>query len=237
MGRRPIFRAALVPTAAVLRTGELQIAAYLEQVRARMEQLDSDVQAFVPEPDRWHRIRREVSALEARTRDGADRPALYGVAVGIKDCFRVDGLPTRAGSELPSELFGGSEASAVSTLRAAGAVILGKTAMDEFAYGEPTRTRNPHNLARTPGGSSSGSAAAVAAGTVSPGARDPNESVGDRPGRLLRCGGLQTQLRTPGDRWGGSLSALLRHGGDVHPGRRRDEPGCSHPDPGLAIDG
>jgi Asp-tRNA(Asn)/Glu-tRNA(Gln) amidotransferase A subunit family amidase len=118
----------------------------------------------VPEPDRWHRIRREVSALEARTRDGADRPALYGVAVGIKDCFRVDGLPTRAGSELPSELFGGSEASAVSTLRAAGAVILGKTAMDEFAYGEPARTRNPHNLAHTPGGSSSGSAAAVAAG-------------------------------------------------------------------------
>jgi len=89
---------------------------------------------------------------------------LYGVAVGIKDCFRVDGLPTRAGSELPSEVFQGSEASVVSSLRAAGAVILGKTAMDEFAYSEPASTRNPHHLAHTPGGSSSGSAAAVAAG-------------------------------------------------------------------------
>ncbi len=164
MDRQPVFRVALVPTVAALRTGDLQVTAYLEQVRTRVEQLDADVQAFVPEPDRWQRIRREVAALEARTRDGAARPALYGVPVGVKDCFRVDGLLTRAGSRLPPELFGGSEASAVTTLRAAGAVVLGKTAMDELAYAEPAATRNPHNLDHTPGGSSSGSAAAVAAG-------------------------------------------------------------------------
>jgi Asp-tRNA(Asn)/Glu-tRNA(Gln) amidotransferase A subunit family amidase len=164
MDRRQLFQAPLASTAAALRTGELQVAAYWDQVQARVEQLDPDLHAFVPEPGRWHRIRREVAAVEGWTRDTSDPPALYGVAVGIKDCFRVNGLPTRAGSELPSELFRGSEASVVTSLRAAGAVILGKTAMDEFAYSEPASTRNPHNLAHTPGGSSSGSAAAVAAG-------------------------------------------------------------------------
>jgi Asp-tRNA(Asn)/Glu-tRNA(Gln) amidotransferase A subunit family amidase len=161
---RPLFRASLAATAVDLRTGKLEVSVYLEQVRARMEQVDGDVQAFVPEADRWHRVQHEIAALAARTRAGAERPPLYGVAVGVKDCFRVDGLPTRAGSELPPELFAGREASAVTALRAAGAIILGKTAMDEFAYSEPAATRNPHNLAHTPGGSSSGSAAAVAAG-------------------------------------------------------------------------
>ena len=164
MSHRPLFRAPLIRTAAALGSGELHLTAYLEQVRARIEQIEPDVRAFVPEADRWQRLRREVAALEARTSDGADRPPLYGIAVGVKDCFRVDGLPTRAGSALPPALFDGPEASVVTAVRAAGAVILGKTAMDEFAYSEPAATRNPHNLDHTPGGSSSGSAAAVAAG-------------------------------------------------------------------------
>ena len=164
MGHQLLFSAPLAPTAAALRSGELQVAAHLEQVRARMEELDPDVQAFLPEPGRCQRIRREVDALVARSPDRDARPALFGIPVGVKDCYRVDGLPTRAGSELPADLFAGPEASAVTALRAAGAVILGKTEMDEFAYNEPAATRNPHNLDHTPGGSSSGSAAAVAAG-------------------------------------------------------------------------
>lgn len=164
MSRRPLLRAPLAATAADLRTGGLGVSAYLEQVRARMEQVDADVRAFLPEPDRWQRVGREVAAMEARTPAGAARPALYGVPVGVKDCIRVDGLSTRAGSDLPPELFAGREASVVTALREAGAIVLGKTAMDEFAYSEPPATRNPHNLAHTPGGSSSGSAAAVAAG-------------------------------------------------------------------------
>jgi Asp-tRNA(Asn)/Glu-tRNA(Gln) amidotransferase A subunit family amidase len=76
----------------------------------------------------------------------------------------VDGFVTRAGSQAPPELFAGPEAACVQQLRAAGALILGKTVTTEFAYFEPGPTRNPHNLAHTPGGSSSGSAAAVAAG-------------------------------------------------------------------------
>jgi Asp-tRNA(Asn)/Glu-tRNA(Gln) amidotransferase A subunit family amidase len=164
MDHLPLYQAPLAPMAAALRSGALAVSAYLRDIRARMDQVESEVHAFVPEPDRWDRVGREVAALETGAPDGTLRPALYGVAIGIKDCIRVDGLPTRAGSALPPGLFAGPEASAVAALRAAGAVVLGKTAMDEFAHSEPAPTRNPHNLAHTPGGSSSGSAAAVAAG-------------------------------------------------------------------------
>jgi Asp-tRNA(Asn)/Glu-tRNA(Gln) amidotransferase A subunit family amidase len=102
--------------------------------------------------------------LQARYPDSDSRPPLYGVLLGIKDLFCVDGFPTRAGSQLPAELFAGSEARCVSRLRDAGALIVGKTVSTEFAFFEPGPTRNPHNIEHTPGGSSSGSAAAVAAG-------------------------------------------------------------------------
>ncbi|MFC6652027.1 amidase [Paenibacillus rhizoplanae] len=84
--------------------------------------------------------------------------------VAIKDLLHVDGLPTRAGSQLSAELLAGAQGSLVTKLRALGAVIAGKTVTEEFAYNGPIATRNPHNLAHTPGGSSAGSAAAVAAG-------------------------------------------------------------------------
>jgi Asp-tRNA(Asn)/Glu-tRNA(Gln) amidotransferase A subunit family amidase len=84
--------------------------------------------------------------------------------VGVKDIFHVDGFVTRAGSEVPAELLQGTEAESVRRLKAAGALIMGKTVTTEFAYFAPGPTRNPHNLAHTPGGSSSGSAAAVAVG-------------------------------------------------------------------------
>jgi Asp-tRNA(Asn)/Glu-tRNA(Gln) amidotransferase A subunit family amidase len=76
----------------------------------------------------------------------------------------VEGLPTRVGSRLPASEFEGDESSIVTELKRAGAVVLGKTAMDEFAYCEPPPTKNPREPRRTPGGSSGGSAAAVAAG-------------------------------------------------------------------------
>src|SRR5262249_2824459 len=94
-------------------------------------------------------------------------PSLYGVLIGVKDIFRATGFPTRAGSRLPPELLAGDEASCVTLLKSRGALILGKTVTAEFAYIDPGPTRNPYNLDHTPGGSSSGSAAAVAAGYCS----------------------------------------------------------------------
>lgn len=84
--------------------------------------------------------------------------------MAVKDLYRVEGVPTGAGSRLPAWVFEGEESLVVKRLKQAGAVVLGKTAMDEFAYCEPPPTKNPHDRRRTPGGSSGGSAAAVASG-------------------------------------------------------------------------
>ena len=92
--------------------------------------------------------------------------ALAGVGFGVKDVIDVAGMPTRCGSPATSAEPARWDASCVAQLRAAGAVPVGKTVTAEFAYVSPGPTRNPHQASHTPGGSSSGSAAAVAAGMV-----------------------------------------------------------------------
>ena len=89
---------------------------------------------------------------------------LAGTTLGIKDIINIDGHLTECGSNLPSKLFSGPQASCVTKLLNAGAVFVGKTVTTEFAISDPGLTHNPRNLGHTPGGSSSGSAAAVAAG-------------------------------------------------------------------------
>jgi len=150
--------------ATALRSGQLDLRPYVEQLCHRVEEVDPLVQALLPEPGRRDRLLEEAEELRQRFPDPPARPPLFGILVGVKDIFRVDGFSTKAGSQLPAELFAGPEATVVTALRDAGALILGKTETTEFAYFEPGPTRNPHNLDHTPGGSSSGSAAAVAAG-------------------------------------------------------------------------
>lgn len=159
-----------------LRSGQSSFEQYLDGVLARVESCESRLQALLPEPAdaRRARIKAEYAALERRGEEteGASGSAgnralpLYGALVGVKDIFRVDGLPTRAGSKLPPEVFAGPQAESVNRLRSAGALVLAKTVSTEFAYFSPGPTRNPWNPRHTPGGSSSGSAAAVAAGYV-----------------------------------------------------------------------
>jgi Asp-tRNA(Asn)/Glu-tRNA(Gln) amidotransferase A subunit family amidase len=136
----------------------------IDALEARFAEREPAVQAFVPEDGRFERLRRELAELERRWPDERRRPPLFGVLVGVKDIFHVDGFKTRAGSRLPPSVLGGREAASVTALKNAGALILGKTVTTEFAYFAPGPTRNPRNLEHTPGGSSSGSAAAVAAG-------------------------------------------------------------------------
>ncbi len=133
---------------------------------ARIERADPAIHAFVAEPGRRDRVAEQAGMVRRRWADGTGRPPLYGLAAGVKDVFRVDGLPTRAGSQLPAEALRGCEAAVVTRLRDAGAIVAGKTVTAEFAFFAPGPTRNPRNLQHTPGGSSSGSAAAVAAGMV-----------------------------------------------------------------------
>lgn len=162
--RPMITDAALADVAASLRDGGTEPSSYVAEIRSRAEDVEPRIYALLEEPDRRSRLDREASALEARFDEPATRPPLYGVPVGVKDIFHVDGFPTRAGSDVPPEALTGPEAAVVRTLREAGALVLGKTVTTEFAYFEPGPTRNPHDTDHTPGGSSSGSAAAVAAG-------------------------------------------------------------------------
>ncbi|HET7342423.1 MAG TPA: amidase, partial [Methylomirabilota bacterium] len=103
---------------------------------------------------------------QAEARAGRVRGPLHGVPVGIKDIFDVAGMPTTAGAREFAHTRPTRDATAVARLRAAGAVILGKTHTTQFAFRDPAPTRNPWNHEHTPGGSSSGSAAAVAARMV-----------------------------------------------------------------------
>ena len=147
-----------------LQVGQHSLSIYLEQMTGRIDEIDPKVHAFLAEPGRLARLRAEAGVLRERFPARADYPRLFGALVGVKDIFHVDGFVTHAGSELPPELFAGPEAAVVTRLRAAGALLAGKTVTTEFAYAEPGPTCNPHNPEHTPGGSSSGSAAAVAAG-------------------------------------------------------------------------
>ncbi len=162
-----ICPAPLAALAARMRRVEQALATHVEATYTLIETTEPKLLALLPHPERRQYLLQEAAALRERFPDNNQRPPLYGIVVGVKDIFRVEGFETRAGSQLPPELFAGPEAESVKRLRTAGAIILGKTVSTEFAYFEPGPTRNPHNPEHTPGGSSSGSAAAVAAGFCS----------------------------------------------------------------------
>jgi len=147
-----------------IRDGGLSALELVDACLARIAEAEPVVEA-------WAHLDIEHAREQARARD-ADRSAgraigpLHGVPVGIKDIFDTADYPTEDGSVLHAGRTPAWDSTAVEMLRAAGAVILGKTVTTEFATYSPGKTRNPHDPAHTPGGSSSGSAAAVAAGMV-----------------------------------------------------------------------
>ncbi len=137
-----IAEARLPDLAPRLRRGELALREYLDVVFERIEAVELRVQALVAEPGRPQRVMREAAELGRRFPDPAGRPPLYGVLVGVKDIFHVDGLATRAGTRVPEEVLAGAQAESVTRLRKAGALVLGKTVTTEFAYFAPgPRTR------------------------------------------------------------------------------------------------
>ncbi|SES95402.1 amidase [Paenibacillus sp. NFR01] len=142
------------------RLGWTAVDVFLEKYAA----LEPHVQAFVYEKELPERIALEMQRLETKGIPPESRSPLYGVPVGIKDLLHVNGMPTHAGSALPPEALTAAEGSLVAHIRNQGGIVAGKTATEEFAYRGPFATRNPHHPAHTPGGSSAGSAAAVAAG-------------------------------------------------------------------------
>jgi Asp-tRNA(Asn)/Glu-tRNA(Gln) amidotransferase A subunit family amidase len=137
------------------------------RVKSQLDKIDKEdnqIQSFITEDSRFERVENHIDNLFEIYPDEKSRPPLFGLTVGVKDIFRTAELPTKGGSKLPESCFEGEEAISVSQLKEAGAIVIGKTVTTEFAYFQPGPTRNPLNIEHTPGGSSSGSAAAVAAG-------------------------------------------------------------------------
>jgi aspartyl-tRNA(Asn)/glutamyl-tRNA(Gln) amidotransferase subunit A len=147
--------------ARAIRAGEVSPVDLVEAYLARICELDGRVRA-------WSHVDADGALATAReraeeARSGRFRGVLHGVPVGVKDIIDVAGLPTTGGAKAFAHTRPGADAPAVTRLRGAGAIVLGKTVTTEFAYRDPAPTRNPWNVDHTPGGSSAGSAAALAA--------------------------------------------------------------------------
>jgi Asp-tRNA(Asn)/Glu-tRNA(Gln) amidotransferase A subunit family amidase len=144
-----------------VRSGAVSPVELTEACLARIQALDGAIRA-------WAHVDQDGALATARerlaeARAGRLRGPLHGVPVGVKDIVDVAGMPTTGGAKPFAHTRPTVDALAVARLRAAGAVVLGKTVTTEFAYREPAPTRNPWNQSHTPGGSSAGSAAALAA--------------------------------------------------------------------------
>ena len=142
--------------AARIRSGEITSEALVAACLARIDAREADVGA-------WQHVAREQALAEARAADrGPPRGALHGIPVGVKDMMNTFDMPTTLGSPIYATRRPSWDAACVAAVRAAGGIVVGKTVTTEFASFHPGKTRNPHDVQRTPGGSSSGSAAAVA---------------------------------------------------------------------------
>ena len=158
------YKLGLHDAAKRIRTGKLKPSAYLKSLLARIDALDDDVQA-------WKWLDRQRALDLAHAADSAATPwkaahPLHGIPLGVKDNFYTCGIPTAMGCSVYEEYVPKESADLVVRLESAGAMVLGKTVTTEAAFMVPSKTRNPWNTRHTPGGSSSGSAAAVAAGFV-----------------------------------------------------------------------
>ncbi len=158
------YKLGLHEAAKKMRSGKLKPSAYLASLLSRIDALEDKVKA-------WQWLDRDRAIELARAADSAATPwkaahPLHGVPIGVKDNFYTAGIPTEMGCSLYAGHIPDESAELVLRLESAGALMLGKTVTTEAAFMMPAQTRNPWNQAHTPGGSSSGSAAAVAAGFV-----------------------------------------------------------------------
>lgn len=148
--------------AAAIRTGKITPLDLVEECLAKIDRWESTVRAWVF-VDRDYALA-EAKRLTDELKRGQNRGPLHGIPIGIKDIFDVYDWPTAAGSKQWSQCYARKDAEVVRRLREAGANFLGKTVTTQYASFDPPMTRNPWNLERTPGGSSSGSAVAIACG-------------------------------------------------------------------------
>lgn len=152
----------ITEAAAAISAGDLTPSQLVASCLERIDALEGSIRAWAV-VDREGALKAALR-LDEELRRGQRRGVLHGIPVGIKDIFYTSGLPTEAGSKTWSGFVPSYDATSVTRLKEAGAVILGKTHTTEFAYMDPAPTCNPWNTEHTPGGSSSGSGAGVSAG-------------------------------------------------------------------------
>lgn len=165
-GRTPSVRPFLSSSASFA-AGDDTPRAFLERCLEAHAAWEPQIGAFVH--TNFAAARAAADAATARWQGGKPLSGIDGMPVGVKDIIQTEDMPTEMGSPLFAGWRSGWDAASVAALREAGAVIVGKTVTTEFAASHPRGTRNPHDVKRTPGGSSSGSAAAVGAGVISAG--------------------------------------------------------------------
>ena len=157
----------IAQASAEIASGRLTSQAFVEDLLARIDKLDTRLQSWVTVDAEG--VLKAAYALDRELEISGPRSPLHGIPLGMKDIYYTAGLKTTACSKILADFVPTYDAASVARLRGAGAVILGKTVTTEFASGDPPPTLNPWRPAHTPGGSSSGSAVAVAARMI-PGA-------------------------------------------------------------------
>jgi amidase len=156
-----LYPLGLLETLRAYRENRATVQDYVASCSQRIAALEPQIQAF-----EWFEPARAMAEAEERAGGILGDLPLYGIPVGVKDNIATRGVPTRYGSKIFANNVPTTSAWVVRRLEALGGLVMGKTVTTEFAYRQPGKTRNPWNPAHTPGGSSSGSAAAVAAGFV-----------------------------------------------------------------------
>lgn len=152
----------IADASAAIRAGRATPVDLVEQCLGQIERWEKNVRAWVLVDAEG--ARQQAQRMTDEIKKGIYRGPLHGIPVGIKDIFDIADWPTAAGSKRWANSIARQDAPVVARVRRAGAIFLGKTVTTQFASFDPPVTRNPWNLARTPGGSSSGSAAALATG-------------------------------------------------------------------------
>jgi len=162
MGLFPNEHETIVGVAREIQTGARTCMQVLEKCLDRIEEWEPRLKAWVV-VDRMGALE-QAEQLDLELAEGVWRGPLHGIPIGVKDLYDVAGLPTAVGFAPWSKSIASTDAQLVGALRSQGAIILGKTVTTQFAWVDPPATRNPWSLEHTPGGSSSGSSAAVACG-------------------------------------------------------------------------